>query len=80
LASAHRHELSTGAACECIARQVHWRGHSAAAALVIASGVLGSEPAPNTVERQDLTARDLGATGYDTVYGWVLDAAIATTP
>jgi serine protease len=55
---------------------------SAAAALVIASGALGPDPAPNTVERHlELTARDLGATGYDTVYGWgLLDAASATTP
>jgi serine protease len=55
---------------------------SAVAALVIASGVLGAHPAPSTVERHlELTARDLGATGYDTVYGWgLVDAASATTP
>jgi serine protease len=55
---------------------------SAAAALVIASGVLGRDPAPMTVERRlELTARDLGATGYDTVFGWgLLDAGSATTP
>jgi len=55
---------------------------SAAAALVIASGELGHDPAPEAVERRlELTARDLGAPGYDTVYGWgLLDAGAATTP
>jgi len=55
---------------------------SAAAALVIASGVLGRNPTPAAVQQrlQD-TARDLGAPGYDRRYGWgLLDAAAATRP
>jgi serine protease len=55
---------------------------SAAAALVIASGVIGPEPTPMAVQqRLQATARDLGAPGYDEFYGWgLLDAAAATTP
>jgi serine protease len=55
---------------------------SAAAALVIASGVLGSKPTPDQVERRlETTARDLGPTGYDRRYGFgLLDAAAATDP
>jgi serine protease len=54
---------------------------SASAALVIASGVLGSRPTPLAVERRlERTARDLGRPGYDTRYGWgLLNAATATT-
>jgi len=53
---------------------------SATAALVVASGVLGPDPAPAAIEtRLEKTARDLGAPGYDERYGWgVLDAAAAT--
>jgi serine protease len=52
----------------------------AAAALVIASGTVGAQPKPLAVERRlERTARDLGAPGYDTRYGWgLVDAAIAT--
>jgi len=55
---------------------------SAAAALVIASGILGSHPKPAAVERRlERTARDLGAPGYDTRYGWgLIDAGRATDP
>lgn len=55
---------------------------SAAAALVIASGVAGANPGPKTIEhRLKSTARDLGAPGYDTRYGaGLLDAAAATDP
>jgi serine protease len=54
---------------------------SAAAALVIASGVLGANPSPQAVEqRLESTARDLGTPGYDTRYGWgLLDAGAATS-
>lgn len=54
---------------------------SAAAALVIASGVIGSDPSPAAVERQlKATARDLGSGGPDSRYGWgLLDAARAVT-
>ena len=48
---------------------------SAAAALVIASGVLGARPSPDAVERRlKDTARDLGVAGYDRRYGWGLIA------
>lgn len=52
---------------------------AAAAALVIASGVVGSHPRPGTVQhRLQNTARDLGASGYDSHYGHgLLDAAAA---
>jgi serine protease len=55
---------------------------SAIAALVIASGVLGPRPTPQAIEdRLKQTARDLGAPGYDTRYGWgLVDAAAATAP
>ena len=53
---------------------------AAAAALVIASGVLGAKPSAAAVERRlKATARDLGAPGYDDRYGYgLLDAAKAT--
>jgi serine protease len=52
---------------------------SAAAALVIASRVVGSNPRPGTIlHRLEGTARDLGASGYDKRYGYgLLDAAAA---
>ena len=55
---------------------------TAAAALVIASGLLGPAPAPEAIERRlELTARDLGAPGWDKHYGWgLLDAGRATDP
>jgi serine protease len=55
---------------------------SATAALVVASGVVGPNPSPAAIEdRLEQTARDLGAPGYDTRYGWgLVDAATATTP
>jgi serine protease len=55
---------------------------SAAAALVIASGVVGPNPSPAAVEqRLKDTARDLGAGGPDFRYGaGLLDAARAVTP
>lgn len=43
---------------------------SAAAALVIATGRVGSDPSPEAVERRlEVTARDLGALGDDLRYG-----------
>jgi serine protease len=55
---------------------------SATAALVIASGMLGPNPAPAAVERRiERTARDLGPVGYDTRYGYgLIDAGAATNP
>jgi serine protease len=55
---------------------------SAAAALVIASRVLGRKPKPTAVLRRlQRTARDLGAPGYDRRYGWgLVNAAYATAP
>src|SRR3954447_2604234 len=55
---------------------------AAAAALVIASGVLGPHPGPAAVEsRLKSTARDLGTGGPDFRYGaGLLDAARAVTP
>jgi serine protease len=55
---------------------------TAAAALVIASGLLGPHPTPAAIERRlELTARDLGAPGWDPHYGWgLLDAGKATDP
>jgi serine protease len=55
---------------------------SATAALVIASGVLGPDPAPDAIERRlEATARDLGPAGYDTRYGYgLINAAAATDP
>lgn len=54
---------------------------SGAAALVLASGILGEHARPADVERQlRWTARDLGAPGRDRYYGaGLLDAAAATT-
>jgi len=51
------------------------------AALVLASGILGDEPTPGTVERHlEATARDLGVVGRDRHYGaGLVDAAAATT-
>src|SRR3954452_17679518 len=53
-----------------------------AAALVIASGVLGPAPSPAAVERRlEQTERDLGAPGRDPHYGaGLLDAGKATDP
>ena len=55
---------------------------SAAVALVIASGVLGHDPSPDALEeRLEQTSRDLGTSGYDSLYGWgLLSAAAATMP
>ncbi len=55
---------------------------SGAAALVIASGLLGKRPSPDTIEaRLKATARDLGAPGPDNHYGaGLVDARAATTP
>jgi serine protease len=55
---------------------------SAAAALVIASGVLGPDPKPQAVQaRLQATAVDAGIPGYDEAYGFGrLDAAAATDP
>jgi serine protease len=55
---------------------------AAAAALVVASGVLGANPSPDAIEqRLEQTARDLGRSGYDSRYGWgLIDAATATSP
>ena len=55
---------------------------TAAAALVVASGVLGDNPSPDAIEnRLEQTARDLGHRGYDQVYGWgLVNVANATTP
>jgi serine protease len=52
------------------------------AALVLASGVLGSHPTPGEVERHiENTARDLGSPGRDRYYGaGLVDAAAATQP
>ena len=54
---------------------------AAAAALVIASGVLGRNPTAAAVERRlKATARDLGPPGYDDRYGYgLLEAAKATS-
>jgi serine protease len=55
---------------------------SAAAALVIASGVVGRNPSPaDVMARLQATAVDVGVPGPDGVYGTGrLDAALATTP
>ena len=52
---------------------------AAIAALVIASGKLGPAPSPAAVrEHLQATARDLGARGFDSRYGWgLVDAARA---
>lgn len=53
---------------------------TATAALVIATGVVGANPSPNTLQRHlERSARDLGMKGPDSLYGWgLLDAARAT--
>jgi serine protease len=55
---------------------------SAAAALVIASHLLGKHPSPMAVEKRlEQTAVDVGPPGFDQVYGGGrLDAAAATDP
>jgi serine protease len=55
---------------------------AAAAALVVASGVLGSDPSPDAIgDRLEQTARDLGRPDYDQLYGWgLVDASNATEP
>jgi serine protease len=55
---------------------------TATAALVIASGVLGTRPSPSALQRRlKATARDLGARGIDTTYGaGIVDAGAATAP
>jgi serine protease len=55
---------------------------SAAAALVIASGVAGVDPRPSEVrDRLTCTATDRGAASRDRFYGWgLLNAARATDP
>jgi serine protease len=55
---------------------------SAAAALVIASGVVGRRPTPREIEdRLKATAIDAGAPGFDSLYGYGrLDAGAATDP
>jgi serine protease len=55
---------------------------SATAALVVASGLLGPNPAPAAIEqRLEKTAHDVGAPGRDASYGWgLIDAAAATDP
>jgi serine protease len=55
---------------------------SAAAALVVASGVLGARPTPNQIVcRLKATARPLGLAGPNRVYGYgLVDAAAATSP
>jgi serine protease len=55
---------------------------SATAALVIASGVLGSKPSPEAIiGRLKATARDLGPPGADRRYGaGLIDAGAATDP
>jgi serine protease len=55
---------------------------SATAALIIASRILGPDPAPAQVgARLRATARDLGAPGYDRRYGWgLVSAGAATAP
>ncbi|MBE2315223.1 S8 family serine peptidase [Solirubrobacter sp. CPCC 204708] len=53
---------------------------SATAALIIASGVLGSKPTPDQIEAHlKATARDLGVPGVDSIYGaGMVDAGAAT--
>jgi len=55
---------------------------SAAAALVIASGVAGADPAPQAVRRRlACTATDRGVASWDRFYGWgLLNAGRATDP
>jgi serine protease len=53
---------------------------SGIAALAIASGAVGKRPKPDAVVRRlERSARDLGAPGYDTYYGWgLVNAGTAT--
>ena len=55
---------------------------SAIAALIVASRILGTDPAPAEItQRIRETARDLGPPGYDERYGWgLVDAGAATAP
>ncbi len=55
---------------------------SAAAALVIATRIVGRRPSPDAVEKRlEATARDLGTPGYDSRYGYgLLNAGAATQP
>jgi serine protease len=55
---------------------------AAAAALVVASGILGPDPTPDAIERRlEQTARDLGPPGKDPHYGaGLLNAGAATDP
>ncbi len=55
---------------------------SATAAMVVASGILGRNPAPDAIERRlEMTARDLGPPGKDQHYGaGLLNAGAATDP
>src|SRR3954452_21025731 len=55
---------------------------AAAAALVLASGVLGPKPTPAAIGRRlERTARDLGPAGRDDHYGsGLIDAGAATDP
>jgi serine protease len=55
---------------------------SAIAALVVASGVIGSDPSPDAIEKRlEQTSRDLGRPGFDEVYGsGLVNAAAATSP
>ena len=55
---------------------------TAAAALVIATGIIGRRPSPDAVEKRlEATARDLGPAGYDSRYGYgLLNAAAAIQP
>ena len=52
---------------------------AAAAALVIATGIIGRRASPDAVEKRlESTARDLGPPGYDSRYGYgLLNAAAA---
>jgi serine protease len=54
---------------------------SATAALVIASGLLGTRPTPKALEnRLKATARDLGPRGRDATYGaGLVDSGAATS-
>lgn len=54
---------------------------TAAAAMVVASGVLGANPTPAAIaERLEATAKDLGFPGFDTRYGFgLVDIGAAVT-
>lgn len=55
---------------------------AAAAAMVIASGVLGSHPTPDQIlQRLEQTAQPLGGSQPNAIYGWgLLDIGAATSP